>query len=121
VGISEADIQALGRFLMAKFAIAQTLTKLPKYLPKAIGLDLYRDWPQQPRRKELLAQLLRDTRRSTVVCFGNGVDWCDRAYKKLYDAPSSDGFPEPDCFVPRCGHILGCLGRAIANTRGHSG
>jgi len=26
----------------------------------------------------------------------------------------SDGFPEPDCFVPRCGHILGCLGRAIA-------
>ncbi|MGB8691091.1 MAG: CHASE2 domain-containing protein [Microcoleus sp.] len=72
MGISEADIQALGRFLMAKFAIAQTLTKLPKYLPKAIGLDLYRDWPQQPRRKELLAQLLRDTRR----CIGRRLwEW----------------------------------------------
>jgi CHASE2 domain-containing sensor protein len=58
VGISEADIQALGRFLMAKFAIAQTLTKLPKYRPKAIGLDLYRDLPEEAGRKELLAQLL---------------------------------------------------------------
>jgi hypothetical protein len=32
VGISEADLQALGRFPMAEFAIAQTLTKL-----KSIG------------------------------------------------------------------------------------
>ncbi|MCY7382869.1 MAG: CHASE2 domain-containing protein, partial [Microcoleus sp. CAN_BIN18] len=38
VGISEADIQALGRFPVSDGAIAQTLTKLQKYQPKVIGL-----------------------------------------------------------------------------------
>ncbi len=57
VGISEADIQALGRFPMDDRTIAQTLTKLQKYQPRAIGLDLYRDLPQEPGHQELLAQL----------------------------------------------------------------
>ena len=57
VGISEADIQALGRFPISDGAIAQTLTKLQKYHPKAIGLDLYRDLRQQPGHQELLGQL----------------------------------------------------------------
>ena len=57
VGISEADIQALGRFPISDGAIAQTLAKLQKYQPKAIGLDLYRDLPQQPGHQELLTQL----------------------------------------------------------------
>jgi len=33
------------------------LTKLQKYDPKVIGLDLYRDLPQEPGHKELLARL----------------------------------------------------------------
>ncbi|WP_332997236.1 EAL domain-containing protein [Microcoleus sp. A006_D1] len=57
VGISEADIQALGRFPISDGAIAQTLTKLQKYQPKVIGLDLYRDLPQAPGHQELLAAL----------------------------------------------------------------
>ncbi len=57
VGISEADIQALGRFPISDGAIAQTLTKLQKYQPKVIGLDLYRDLPQPPGHQELLTQL----------------------------------------------------------------
>jgi diguanylate cyclase (GGDEF)-like protein len=57
VGISEADIQALGRFPISDGAIAQTLTKLQKYQPKVIGLDLYRDLPQAPGHQELLTQL----------------------------------------------------------------
>ncbi len=57
VGISEADIQALGRFPISDSAIAQTLTKLQKYQPKVIGLDLYRDLPQEPGHQELLAKL----------------------------------------------------------------
>lgn len=57
VGISEADIQALGRFPITDQTLAQTLTKLQKYHPKAIGLDLYRDLPQAPGNQELLAQL----------------------------------------------------------------
>ncbi|MEG3875153.1 EAL domain-containing protein [Microcoleus sp. AT8-B1] len=57
VEISEADIQALGRFPVSDGAIAQTLTKLQKYQPKVIGLDLYRDLPQAPGHQELLAAL----------------------------------------------------------------
>ncbi len=57
VGISEADIQAFGRFPVSDQLIAQTLTKLQKYQPKVIGLDLYRDLPNQPGYQELLAQL----------------------------------------------------------------
>ncbi len=57
VGISEADIQALGRFPISDGAIAQTLTKLQKYQPKVMGLDLYRDLPQPPGHQELLTQL----------------------------------------------------------------
>jgi diguanylate cyclase (GGDEF)-like protein len=57
VGISEQDIQALGRFPISDEAIAQTLTKLQKYRPKAIGLDLYRDLPTEPGHQELLAGL----------------------------------------------------------------
>ncbi len=57
VEISEADIQALGRFPMDDRTIAQTLTKLQKYQPKVIGLDLYRDLPQEPGHQELLTQL----------------------------------------------------------------
>ncbi|MEG4391246.1 EAL domain-containing protein [Microcoleus sp. BROC3] len=57
VAISEADIQALGRFPISDKTIAQTLTKLQKYQPKVIGLDLYRDLPQAPGHQELLAGL----------------------------------------------------------------
>ena len=47
----------MGRFPISDKAIAQTLTKLQKYQPKVIGLDLYRDLPQQPGNQELLTQL----------------------------------------------------------------
>jgi diguanylate cyclase (GGDEF)-like protein len=57
VGISEEDIQALGRFPISDAAVAQTLAKLQKYRPRAIGLDLYRDLPQEPGHRELLAEL----------------------------------------------------------------
>jgi diguanylate cyclase (GGDEF)-like protein len=57
VGISEEDIQALGRFPISDEAIAQTLTKLQKHQPKVIGLDLYRDLPQASGQRELLTKL----------------------------------------------------------------
>ena len=60
-------------------AIAQTLTKLQKYQPKVIGLDLYRDLPQPPGNQELLTQL----KAPNVV----GID-------KLSDS-DSPGVPAP--------------------------
>ncbi|MEG4844817.1 EAL domain-containing protein [Microcoleus sp. F10-C6] len=84
VGISEADIQALERFPISDGAIAQTLTKLQKYRPKVIGLDLYRDLPQAPGHQELLAQL----KAPNVV-----------AINKLSDS-ESPGVPAPPGIPP---------------------
>ena len=84
VAISEADIQALGRFPISDKAIARTLTKLQKYQPKVIGLDLYRDLPQPPGNQELLTQL----KAPNVV----GID-------KLSDS-DSPGVPAPPGIPP---------------------
>ncbi|NJK73265.1 MAG: EAL domain-containing protein [Richelia sp. CSU_2_1] len=84
VGISEEDIQALGRFPISDAAVAQTLAKLQKYQPRAIGLDLYRDLPQEPGHRELLAEL----KAPNVV-----------AISKLSDA-ENPGVPAPPGMPP---------------------
>lgn len=57
VGITDADIQAQQRFPLSDRVIAQTIKTLKRYQPKAIGLDLLRDVPQEPGRSELLTEL----------------------------------------------------------------
>jgi CHASE2 domain-containing sensor protein len=57
VGITEADIQEQKRFPLPDRTIAQALKALQTYQPRAIGLDLLRDIPQEPGRTELLQQL----------------------------------------------------------------
>jgi len=57
VSIAEADIQTLGRVPISDQLIAQVIAKLQEYQPKAIGLDIYRDLPQEPGNKELRTQL----------------------------------------------------------------
>jgi CHASE2 domain-containing sensor protein len=57
VGISEVDIQEQQRFPLSDRTIAQALKMLQIYQPRAIGLDLLRDIPQEPGRAELLKQL----------------------------------------------------------------
>ena len=57
VSITEEDIQALGRVPLSDRRIAQALAQLQRQQPKVIGLDIYRDVPQEPGHKELLTQL----------------------------------------------------------------
>lgn len=57
VEITEADIQAQNRFPLSDGAIAQTIKQLQTYKPRAIGLDLFRDIPQEPGRAALLQAL----------------------------------------------------------------
>jgi CHASE2 domain-containing sensor protein/tRNA A-37 threonylcarbamoyl transferase component Bud32 len=57
VGITEADIQAQKRFPLSDRTVAQLLKRVKSYQPKAIGLDLLRDLPQEPGNRELLAEL----------------------------------------------------------------
>ncbi len=57
VGIDEADLQTLRRTTPSDQSVAQALAILQQMRPRVIGLDLYRDLPQQPGYAELLQQL----------------------------------------------------------------
>ncbi|MBW4690499.1 MAG: CHASE2 domain-containing protein [Lyngbya sp. HA4199-MV5] len=57
VGITEADITAQKQFPITDLTLAQAIQSLQRGKPRAIGLDLLRNLPQQPGRTELLAAL----------------------------------------------------------------
>jgi CHASE2 domain-containing sensor protein/GGDEF domain-containing protein len=54
VTIDDSDINNLGEWPISDAKLAQLLTTLQKYNPKAIGLDIYRDIPVEPGHEELL-------------------------------------------------------------------
>src|SRR5687768_15653355 len=43
IGITERDIRAQGRWPLPDATLAQVLSALAQYQPRAIGLDIYRD------------------------------------------------------------------------------
>ncbi len=57
VGITEADIQRLEQWPMSDRVLAEALANLQANEPKVVGLDIYRDIPQEPGHQDLLAQL----------------------------------------------------------------
>jgi CHASE2 domain-containing sensor protein len=59
VQITEADIQAQNRWPLSDKTVAALLKKLQQHQPRAIGLDIYRDLPQEPGHAELVQQLKR--------------------------------------------------------------
>ena len=67
VAVTEADIQAVGRWPLSDETIHQLLQKLERYQPRAIGLDIYRDIPQPPGRKELV-KYLQQSDRTIAIC-----------------------------------------------------
>lgn len=71
VAITEADIQQERRWPLSDRTLAQALAQLQRHRPLVIGLDVWRDLPQEPGNLELLSQL----KASNVI-----------AIKKLGDA-----------------------------------
>ncbi|MGJ3248863.1 MAG: CHASE2 domain-containing protein [Elainellaceae cyanobacterium] len=57
VGITEADLQELQRVTPSDQSIADAIEAIAQYQPRAIGLDLHRDLPQNPGHEALLNQL----------------------------------------------------------------
>ncbi|WP_204152321.1 CHASE2 domain-containing protein [Leptolyngbya sp. CCY15150] len=60
VQITEADLQRLQRVTPSDATLSDVLSTLQEYSPRVIGLDLYRDIPQDPGRDLLLEQLQAD-------------------------------------------------------------
>jgi adenylate cyclase len=54
IGINEQDIKNLGRWPMTDAELAQLLKQVKEQNPRAIGLDLYRDFPIEPGHQELV-------------------------------------------------------------------
>ncbi|HSM83122.1 MAG TPA: EAL domain-containing protein [Nodosilinea sp.] len=59
IGITEADLRRYG-WPLSDQTLADGITKLQAYGPRAIGLDLYRDLPQPPGETALTAALQAD-------------------------------------------------------------
>lgn len=57
VAITEADIQQQQQWPLSDRLVAQVLEKISRFEPAVIGLDLYRDVPQEPGHQELRSQL----------------------------------------------------------------
>ncbi len=57
VKITEEDIQAQKRWPLFDQTLANALKQLQKHKPRAIGLDLYRDFPYDPGYQDLVRQL----------------------------------------------------------------
>jgi diguanylate cyclase (GGDEF)-like protein len=60
VEISEADIRQQKKWPLNDLVIANVIEKLQQSRAKAIGLDIYRDFPYPPGREKLFHQLLAD-------------------------------------------------------------
>jgi adenylate cyclase len=57
VAITEADIRALNRANPSDATLAKAIANLNQHQPRVMGLDLYRDVPQQPGAAQLKQQL----------------------------------------------------------------
>ena len=60
VTISESDLRQLKQWPISDTILSQLITKISQQKPRAIGLDLYRDFPVEPGTEEL-AEVLRST------------------------------------------------------------
>ncbi|MBD2464190.1 CHASE2 domain-containing protein [Oscillatoria sp. FACHB-1407] len=85
VEISEPDLRTLQRATPSDEDVAKVLANLQEHEPRVIGLDLYRDLPQDPGREQLLAQL----EPPNVIAITN-----------LGNPPNSDKVPPPPGVPP---------------------
>src|SRR6266571_5576518 len=70
IGLTEEDIQAMGRWPLTDAMLARALDKLLHYQPRAIGVDIYRDIPVPPGQKALESVLTTNPNIIMVMKFG---------------------------------------------------
>jgi adenylate cyclase len=54
VDITEKDVRKIGKWPMSDEQLAQIITNIKQQNPRVIGLDIYRDLPQEPGHKNLV-------------------------------------------------------------------
>jgi CHASE2 domain-containing sensor protein/tRNA A-37 threonylcarbamoyl transferase component Bud32 len=110
VTIGEADLQALNRPTPSDKDVAQVIANLMKHSPRAIGLDLYRDLPQEPGQQELLRQLQSPEAIAIMNLGSNNSPPIDPPPGVSLDRVGFNDFPiDPDSAVRRA-LLFGSLG-----------
>lgn len=74
VAVTEEDIRALGKWPTSDRTLDQLLGKLEQYKPRVIGLDIYRDLPQEPGNPELATRLQLNEDIIAVCKTGNSSE-----------------------------------------------
>ncbi|HEY9616733.1 MAG TPA: adenylate/guanylate cyclase domain-containing protein [Microcoleaceae cyanobacterium] len=102
VAITEADIYAQQRWPLPDRTIAQALKQLQKHQPRVIGLDLYRDLPQEPGQQALVQQL----QQPNVIAITQMPDAEDIGVAPPPHVPANrigfnDVFTDPDAVIRR--------------------
>ncbi len=102
VGITEADIRSQQKWPLSDAVLAKALANLQRHAPRAIGLDIFRDIPNEPGHTLLQAQL----RRPNVVV----INYIGNSKEERIPAPvgmpdnqigASDIVSDPDGIVRR--------------------
>ncbi|MEP1057503.1 MULTISPECIES: CHASE2 domain-containing protein [Cyanophyceae] len=102
VTITEADIKAQKRWPLSDLTIATALKNLQQQQPSVIGLDLYRDLPQEPGTAALVKQL----QQSNVIAITKVPDADDIGVKPPPSVPNervgfNDIASDPDGVIRR--------------------
>jgi CHASE2 domain-containing sensor protein/tRNA A-37 threonylcarbamoyl transferase component Bud32 len=71
VGVTEADIQRLGQWPLRDQTLVEALRVLLAANPRVIGVDFYRDIPQEPGSQALNELLAQETKVITVCKLGD--------------------------------------------------
>ncbi|MDZ7961083.1 MAG: CHASE2 domain-containing protein [Aulosira sp. DedQUE10] len=66
VKVTEQDIQQQRQYPLSDRVILQALEKLQVHQPRAIGLDIYRDFPVEPGYRELAAHIKKNPHLVTI-------------------------------------------------------
>ncbi|KAM3112337.1 CHASE2 domain-containing protein [Phormidesmis sp. 146-33] len=128
VGITEADVQKLGKWPMSDAVLTKLLKTIKQQQPKAIGLDLYRDLPVQPGYSDLV-KVFNSTPNLIGIqkVVGDGTGFAVNpppVLSKLGQVSANDLIVDTDGKVRRAllsvkdqqGQTIGGLGAAIALT-----
>ncbi len=112
VTVTEADIQAQNpeqrKGSLSDVALARLLEKLESYQPRAIGLDIYRDFPVDPKYADLATRLQRSD-RLIAVCKASDPKIAEPGVPPPPEIPTerlgfSDFIVDPDGILRR--HLL---------------
>jgi CHASE2 domain-containing sensor protein/predicted Ser/Thr protein kinase len=74
VAVTEKDIQKLQQWPLSGQVLDNLFSKLERYQPRAIGLDIFRDLPVEPGHAKLLQHLRQNSRLVTVCKHSDSIN-----------------------------------------------